>query len=134
MVSQKALDLLYCKLETPNKKYNDENTFSHAKGFATPTFNKRRVCYVLETSEEQTHKGFGINIYKGYTYDMRVYLGKDRAHTTDTMTATHATVAGLTRIQNMGHKLYMDNFFSSPDLFDNLHSKNINRCGAVRLK
>jgi hypothetical protein len=34
------------------------------------------------------------------------------------MTATHATVAGLTRrVENVGHKLYMDSFFSSPDLF-----------------
>jgi len=43
---------------------------------------------------------------------MRVYLGKDRTYTTDTMTATHATVAGLMRrAENVGHKLYMDNFF-----------------------
>jgi hypothetical protein len=56
---------------------------------------------------------------KGYAYDMRVYVGKDRTHATDTMTAAHATVAGLTRIiQNVGHKLYMGIFSSSPDLFD----------------
>jgi hypothetical protein len=42
---------------------------------------------------------------------MRVYLGKDRTYTTDTMTATHATVAGLTRrVENVGHNLYMDIF------------------------
>jgi hypothetical protein len=46
---------------------------------------------------------------------MKVYLGKDGKYATDT-TATHATVAGLTRrVENVGHKLYMDNFFSSPD-------------------
>jgi hypothetical protein len=61
---------------------------------------------------------------------MKVYLGKDRAYATDTMTATHATVAGLMRrAENVGHKLYMDNFFSSPDLFDDLHSRKINCCG-----
>jgi hypothetical protein len=43
------------------------------------------------------HKCFGIKIYnlchlKGYTYDMRMYVRKDRKHTTD-MTATHTTVA-----------------------------------------
>jgi hypothetical protein len=65
---------------------------------------------------------------------VRVYLGKDRTCTTDTMTATHATVAGLTRrVENVGHKLYMDSFFSSPDLFDDLHSRKINCCGTVRL-
>ena len=32
----------------------------------------------------------------------------------------------------MGHKLYIDNFFSSPASFDDLHTKTINSCGAVR--
>jgi hypothetical protein len=42
---------------------------------------------------------------------MRLYLGKDRTYTTD-MTATYATVAGLMmKVENVGHKLYMDNFF-----------------------
>jgi hypothetical protein len=86
------------------------------------------------------YKCFGIKVYKfcaskGYTYGMRVYLGKGRTCATETMTATHATVAGLMRrVENAGHKLYMDNFFSSPDLFDNLHSRKINCCGTVRLK
>jgi hypothetical protein len=74
------------------------------------------------------HKCVGIKIYKlcgsrRYTYDIRVYLEDSR----------HATVAELrTRIQNVGYKLYMDHFFSSPDLFDDLHSKTINCCGTVR--
>jgi hypothetical protein len=47
---------------------------------------------------------------------MSEYLFQDRK----CVTATCATVAGLTtRIENVGHKLYMDNFFSSPELFDN---------------
>jgi hypothetical protein len=32
----------------------------------------------------------------------------------------------------LGHKLYMDNFFSSTDLSDNLSTKAINCCGTVR--
>jgi hypothetical protein len=70
---------------------------------------------------------------KGFTYNMSVYLGRDRKNVTATMTATHATVSGLTtRIENLGHKLYMYNFFSSCDLFDDLHTKAINCCGTVR--
>jgi len=43
---------------------------------------------------------------------MKVYLGKDRIHATDTMTTTHEIVPGImTRIQNVEHKLYVDNFF-----------------------
>jgi hypothetical protein len=31
-----------------------------------------------------------------------------------------------------GHKLHMDNFFSAPELFDDLAKKNIYCCGTVR--
>jgi hypothetical protein len=62
-----------------------------------------------------------------------VYLGKDRKNVTGTVRATHASGTGLSsRIKIVGSKLYMDRFFSSPDLFDGLHSKTINSCGTVR--
>jgi len=83
-------------------------------------------------------KCFGIKIYKlcdklGYTYDMKVYLGKDSRSATDNMTATQATVRHLTcRFEGLGHKLFMGNFFSSPRLFDNLLRRKIHSCGTVR--
>ena len=50
----------------------------------------------------QRNKRFGIKIYKfcnslGYTYDMSVYLGKQRQHATTLITATHGTVLQLIR-------------------------------------
>ena len=47
-------------------------------------------------------KRFGIKMFKlcdstGYTYDMNVYLGKDRQRAEQHLTATHATVTNLTR-------------------------------------
>jgi len=61
---------------------------------------------------------------------MHVYLGKDRQH----VTATHATVTELTsKIEGRGHNLCMDNFFSSPELFDDLVKKQSYCCGTVRL-
>jgi hypothetical protein len=48
----------------------------------------------------------------GYTYDMRIYLGKDRQNATQTMTI-HATVRNLTRREGTDHKLYMDKFLFS---------------------
>jgi len=83
-------------------------------------------------------KCFGIKIYKlcdesGYTYDTRVYLGKDSRSATDDMTATHAIVRHLTcRDEGLGNKLFMDNFFSSPRLFDDLLRCKIHSCGTVR--
>ena len=49
------------------------------------------------------------------------------------MTATHATVRHLTsRFECLRHKIFMDNFFSSPRLFDDLDRPKINSCGRVR--
>jgi hypothetical protein len=85
-------------------------------------------------------KRFGIKIFKlceatGYAYDMKLYLGKDRLRTAQHVTATHATVAELMRkIEGRGNKLYMDNFFSSPELFNDLVTKQIQCCGTVRPK
>jgi len=83
-------------------------------------------------------KRFSIKIYKlcdesGYTYDMRAYLGRDSHSATDDMTAAHATVRHLTcRVEGLGHNIFIDNFFSSPRLFDDLHRCKINSCGTVR--
>ena len=60
----------------------------------------------------------------GYKYDMNVYLGKDRQRAAQHLTATHATVTNLTRgVEGFGHELYIENFFSSPHLFDDLAQK-----------
>jgi len=82
-------------------------------------------------------KIFDVKIYKlcdesRYTYDMSVYLGRDSHSATDDMTATHATVRRLTsRVQGLGHKIFMDNFFSSPGPFDDLERRKINSCGTL---
>ena len=84
------------------------------------------------------HKRFGIKIYKlcdetGYTYDMKVYVGKEKQRRAQDVTVTHATVTELTqKVQGRGHKLYMDNFFSSPQLFQDLARRQIYCCGTVR--
>jgi len=55
--------------------------------------------------------------------------------TTDDMSATHATVRQWTsRVEGLGHKIFMDNFFSFPRLFDDLDRHKINSCGTVWTK
>jgi len=71
-------------------------------------------------------KPFDIKIYgvfdeSGYIYDTRVCLVKDFCSATDDMTATHVAVRNLTcRVEGLGHKIFMNSFFSSPRLFDDL--------------
>jgi len=97
---------------------------------------KGRVIFKQYSPKKR--KRFGIKLYKlcdsnSYTYDMDVYLGKDRQRATQHLTATHVTVTNLTRRVGVGLKLYMDNFFSSPDLYVDLIQKKIYCCGTVRL-
>jgi hypothetical protein len=52
----------------------------------------------------------------GYTCDMGIYLGKNQQNSRQMMTAAHATVRSLTgRVERVGHKVHMGNFFSSPE-------------------
>ena len=84
------------------------------------------------------HKRFGIKIYKlcdslGYTYDMSVYLGKQRQHATTQITATHGRVLQvIRRVEGLGHKIFVDNYFTSPAVFDDLFQRKSNVCGTVR--
>ena len=76
------------------------------------------------------HKRFGIKIYKlcysvGYTY-MSVYLGKQQQHATAQITAMHRTVLQfIQRVEGMGHKIFMDKYFTSPVLFYDLFQLKI---------
>jgi hypothetical protein len=56
---------------------------------------------------------------------MRMYLGKDSHSATDDMT-TIRTIEGL------GHKIFMDNLFSPPRLFEDLERCKINSCKTVQ--
>ncbi|KFM67179.1 PiggyBac transposable element-derived protein 4, partial [Stegodyphus mimosarum] len=83
-------------------------------------------------------KQWGIKLYKiadkeGYTYDMEVYLGKDKAKDPN-FSASYNVVKEMSgTIRDKGHKLFMDNFFSSPELFVYLLNENkINSCGTIR--
>ena len=97
---------------------------------------KSRV--IFERYIPKKYKQFGIKPYnlcdsKGYNYNMVVHLHKDRKRVTPSMTATHATVTGLaTRIEHVGHKLYINNFVSCPTLLNDLHTKTLNCYGTGR--
>jgi hypothetical protein len=69
-----------------------------------------------------------------YTYDMTIYLEKDRQNATQTMTVTHVTLKFLPRrVEQVDHKLYMDNLLFSPDVYDDLHihTRAVNCCKTV---
>jgi hypothetical protein len=65
-------------------------------------------------------------------YNMSICLGKDMQNEKQTVTTIQAIVKSFTsRAEGVGHIPYMDNFFSTPHLFDNLHMRAVNYCGIV---
>jgi len=64
---------------------------------------------------------------------MKLYSGRDPHTATDDMTATRANVRHLTcRAEGLGHKIFMDNFFSSAKPFYDLDRRKINSCGTIQ--
>ena len=64
---------------------------------------------------------------------MSVYLGKQRQHATAQITATHGMVLQLIRkFEGLCHKISIDNYFTSPALFDELFQRTFSACGRVR--
>jgi hypothetical protein len=65
---------------------------------------------------------------------MSEYLGKDIKPKNRMLQLHMATAIHLTSKIGYGHKLYMDNFFSSPRLFDDLTKNKKENCYPVRSK
>jgi hypothetical protein len=83
-------------------------------------------------------KKFGVKIYRlcscvGYTYDMSVYLGKQWQHATDQITVTYGTLLRVIhRVERPGHKIFVDNYFISAAVLDDLFQHKIGAFGIVR--
>jgi hypothetical protein len=83
------------------------------------------------------HKRFGINIYNlynrlGYAYNTSVYLGQQWQNVTAQIAATCGTVLEvIQRVKGLGHKILIDNYFTSPALSDCLCHHRINACVTI---
>jgi len=119
-------------VDTLNNKFCElYNSTEHLAVDEVIMLYKQRV--VFRQYIPKKHKTFGIKIYKlceslGHTYDMSMYLGKQRQNATTQITAIHGTVLQvIQRVEGLGHKIFMDNYFTSPALFDNLVQQK-NQC------
>ena len=78
----------------------------------------------------------------GYILGFHVYTGKDSSDISnfskpldDNCTKMTKTVLGLleqTKLLDKGHHIYMDNYYSSPELFDELYYRQTYACGTAR--
>ena len=77
-------------------------------------------------------KKWGLNVWTladqdGYVYNWDLYTGKPKSNQAEQVTR-------LCRpIYNKGHYVFMDNYFSSPALFDELSRNQTGACGTLRL-
>jgi hypothetical protein len=61
-----------------------------------------------------------------------IIIGKNEFLDTSEKSVTHATVMKLVEgLEGRGHNIYMDNYYSSPDLFLDLYDNGFGACGTV---
>ncbi|XP_014677267.1 PREDICTED: piggyBac transposable element-derived protein 4-like [Priapulus caudatus] len=83
-------------------------------------------------------KKWGIKIWSlcdsrnGFNLRWRVYTGKLEDDRGDETLGSHVVRNLLDGMDGSGHKVFMDNFFSYPELFHSLKQKNMGACGTVR--
>ena len=79
----------------------------------------------------------------GYICGFEVYRGdasgqsQGNAQELQDASKTSCIVQGLldsVQLLNMGHHVYFDNYYNSPDLIDLLHMRKTHTCGTVRKK
>lgn len=82
---------------------------------------------------------FGIKVWErasphnGYVHEFQVYTGRVEGRQTEEGLGSRV-VKDLTRnIQGNHHVIYMDNFFSSPELYEYLLERDTYCCGTVRM-
>ena len=71
----------------------------------------------------------------GYICGFEVYTGDASGQSQGNASKTSCIVLGLldsVQLLDMGHHVYFDNYYNSPDLIDLLHKRKTHACGTVR--
>ena len=89
--------------------------------------------YKLKKPHKWGLKGWTIADQDGYVYNWDLYAGKERGGAVE-HGLTYYVVTNLCHpIYNKGHHVYMDNYFSSPELFNELANNQTSACKTLRL-
>ncbi|XP_017765529.1 PREDICTED: piggyBac transposable element-derived protein 4-like [Eufriesea mexicana] len=114
------------EIYTPNEYVSIDESLMKYKG---------RLAYKQFNPSKRTR--FGLKIYKlceastGFCHGFKIYTGQDKIDSNDS--ASENVVTELSKsIINKGYTLFLNNWYSSPDLFLKLHKKKTNVIGTVR--
>ena len=84
---------------------------------------------------------WSVNLAPGYLCGFEVYTGdasgqsQGNVQEVQDTSKTSCTVLGLldsVQLLDMGHHVYFDNYYNSPDLIDLLYKRKTHACGTVR--
>lgn len=121
------LNNTFSNLYTPNNEVSIDESLMKFKG---------RLSYIQFNPSKRAR--FGIKIYKlcesssGYCMRFKIYVGKDKVQGVDIPASESVVMEVAQPILNKGYTLYMDNWYSSPQLFSVLQNQNTNVVGTVR--
>ena len=71
----------------------------------------------------------------GYVWNWKLYTGKEENIPTSDLGLAHRVVLDLlddARLKNKGYRVFVDNFYSSPALFQDLLEEGFEACGTLR--
>jgi len=114
----------FCKLYNPTEHF--------AAGKVTALYKGRVVFRQYIPKKHKRFVSKFTNFVTLWATLMSVYLGKQRQHATALTTAMHRRVLQvIQRVEGLGHKIFMDNYFTPPALFGDVFQQKINACGTV---
>lgn len=115
---------------------------AHFQPYQNICIDERMVATKARISMKQYMKGkptkWGYKIFvladaqTAYTFNFFVYQGKNDSTTAHNL--TFSSVWDLLPFETLGrgYNLYVDNYYTSPALFEELYKKNIRCCGTIR--
>ena len=64
-----------------------------------------------------------------YVYRLQVYTGRNlESDSTSVGLCSQVVLDLMSGLENKGHELYTDNYYTSPQLYQSLYDKGINAC------
>ena len=128
---RKYLDLITPKLES---EYNPHEHLTIDEAMIP---FKGRLGFKQYMKDKPTKWGVKVFVLSdatnGYVHRLQVYTGKNSELSTHEQgLSTRVVLELLQGMESAQHKVYMDNYYTSPRLFLSLYDKKVGACGTVR--
>nr|XP_039248220.1 piggyBac transposable element-derived protein 4-like [Styela clava] len=97
---------------------------------------KGRICFREYIKTKRARVGMKVWVLAesktGYVSRLQIYTGKDPGASAEVGQASRVVNDLIAPFENLNHHLYVDNFYTSPDLFASLLERGVYACGTMR--